>query len=221
MDELNTPEKIMEYLDGENIDYSPEQPEGFLYALAKRRVKRRLYEGGDLSVKRTSNINIGIARSLDELLATIARLRQKADASGREEKTWPTVRFTIEDIPAEVVKLKHQVQDNDMCKGHVVDGECVRCHALVPGILAYSFSILAQDENNPACKLSMKVSDKGGKALFQQDARTFNALPGIHKADALEAIEAIPVAAKLIMTYDPDQDDLFVCAFDFAIIRND
>ena len=69
-----------------------------------------------------------------------------------------------------------------------------------------------------ACSHSIRVSDKGGKALFHQEAHAFNAMPRVRRADALKAVEAIPIAAKLIVTYDPDKEDLFICAFDFTII---
>jgi hypothetical protein len=39
----------------------------------------------------------------------------------------------------------------------------------------------------------------------------------LQKADALEVVEAIPVAAKLIIMYDPDKEDLFICAFDLRL----
>ena len=62
-----------------------------------------------------------------------------------------------------------------------------------------------------ACSHSVRVSDKGGNALFHQEAHAFNAMPRVRRADALKAVEAIPIAAKRIVTYDPDKEDLFIC----------
>ena len=104
-----------------------------------------------------------------------------------------TVRFIIEDVPADCVKLKHQHAEANLCKGNVDDGVCLRCHAQVPGVLGFSFLMDIQDEEYHA----LAVRDKGL---------------------AIEAIEGTTVAAKMLVRYDPQSEDVFMSAFAFAFI---
>ena len=153
-------------------------------------------------------------------MAAIGRLKQRAIDRECEEKLWPTVRFTIDDLYPDVIKLKHQVEDNSKCKGNVEDGQCNRCHANVPGILAYSFTFTAQDKTHTGCELVVSVSDKGGRALFQKSPEAFRMMNTTEKAQAIEKVEVVPVAAKLIITYNPSTEDLFISAFNFAMISD-
>ena len=144
----------------------------------------------------------------------MTHLKMKAEASGEKEQLWPTVRFHIVDFADPcVVRLKHSVDSNDSCTGNIVDGECKRCHNNVIGVLGYSFKVLAADVNNAARTLGIQFSHKGGRTLFKTSANAWNAAPRSTQADMMEAVEGVAVVAKLIVTYDPMEEEFFVCAF--------
>ena len=93
--------------------------------------------------------------------------------------------------------------------------------SVVPGVMAYSFKITAKDELHSTCSLGIQVPDKGGRALFGKSLAQFNALTRSGQYDASEVVEGVPVAAKMIITFKPDDESVFVCAFDMCVLRND
>ena len=217
MEQIDTPEKVKEYLTEESIHYAADATDGWLYTLAKRRLKRRLFEAGDESLKR--NCNVDFDMSLTDLVAAMTRLKAKAEASGGKEQLWPTVRFHIVDFAdPSVVRLKHFLDSNDGCTGNIIDGQCKRCHNGVFGVHGYSFKVLAADVNNPARTLGIQFSHKGGRTLFKTSATAWNATPQSTQADKMEAVEGVAVVAKLIVTYDPADEEFFVCAFSADVI---
>ena len=189
MERIDTPEKVKEYLNAEGIEYDDAADNSWLYTLAKRRLKRRLFDEG-APVQRKSR-NVGVARSLKDLMACLARLEAKGNASGEEEKAWPTVRFAIEDMPdaGTLVGLKHQIADSDMCTGNVVDSVCNRCHSHVPGVPAYSFKLLAKDTAESSVQLGIHVSHKGACELFKMGAAELRALSLGEQGRMIEAVE--------------------------------
>ena len=102
--------------------------------------------------------------------------------------------------------------------GVVEDGECTE---VVPGVMAYSFKISVKDEQHSTCSLGIQVSDKGGRALFGKSPAQFNALTLSGQNDASEVLEGVPVAAKMIITFKPDDESFFICAFDMCALRNE
>ena len=155
-------------------------------------------------------------------MACLARLEAKGNASGEEEKAWPTVRFAIEDMPdpGTLVGLKHQIADSDMCTGNVVDSVCNRCHSHVPGVPAYSFKLLAKDTAEPSVQLGIHVSHKGACELFKMGASEFRALSLGEQGRMIEAVEGMTVVSKMIVRYNPDDEDFFVCAFAANVVSS-
>ena len=211
MDRIDTPEKVLSYLQEQEIGHDDDASTAHLFMLAKRRLRRRLFETG--SLVRSSQVNPVLAISMVDLYDAIGRMKDRAELSGNKEQIWPTVRFTIEEFPdPDLVCLKHQVTDNSKCKGKVVDGECNGCYLRVPGVIAYSFKVIAEGAQGK--QLTMQVSDKGGQQLFQKSAAQFNMLGRRAQGEAMELISGVDFAAKLIVTYDPDAEDFFACIFD-------
>ena len=211
MERIDTPEKVKEYLNQESIEYQEDDPDKWLLTLATRRLKRRLFEAGDDSLKRSCNVTPSI--SLTALICAMERLRAKSDASGGKEEMWPTVRFTIVDIAdPSVVRLKHRL--NGGCTGNIVDSQCKRCHSHVPGVLGYSFKVLAADVDTPARVLGVQFSHKGGQSLLKMQPGKFNDLDAEAQGKIKEMIEGVPIVARLIVSFDPEGEDYFICAFD-------
>ena len=176
-------------------------------------MRRRLFQDG--AIVRASRVNPALALSVEDLIKTLHRIRNKAADSGILQKIYPTVTFKIDEWPdPNVVCLKHQVADDNKCKGRVVDGACNRCYCVVPGVLAYSFQVHIEDNTQPLATLTAWVSDKGGAALFGMPADQFNALTARQQGDAQEDVTDVSIAAKMIVTCEPGGDDVFVCIFD-------
>lgn len=213
MDRIDTPEKVKEYLTSEGIDYDNDADDGWLYTLAKRRLKRRLFNDGTPMPRKSRNI--GVPRSLKDLLKLLSRLEAKAYASGEEEIAWPTVRYTIEDMPdpGTLVCLKHQTADREKCTGIVEGGICKGCNTHVPGVPAFSFNLLARDTVDETVKLGVRISDKGAYDMFHMRAAQFRALTLEQQGRAIEEVEGETFSSKMIVRYNPDDDDFFVCAF--------
>ena len=181
MERIDTPEKVRTYLQEQQIAHDDNACDAHLFMLARRRLRRRLFQDGAIS--RASRINPALALSVEDLIKTLHRIRNKAADSGTVQKIYPTVTFKIDEWPdPNVVCLKHQVADDNKCKGRVVDGACNRCYCVVPGVLAYSFQVHIEDNTQPLATLTAWVSDKGGAALFGMPADQFNALT--HRASA-------------------------------------
>lgn len=126
------------------------------------------------------------------------------------------MRFNIDEFAdSDLVCLKHQVADAHGCRGKVENGYCNGCHAQVPGILAYSFKILAEDEDDRRIIHGIQVSNKGGRSLFNMAADKFKLQQSYdeQKADEKEQVTGVPIIAKMIVSYNVDEEDFLVCAF--------
>ena len=91
-------------------------------------------------------------------------------------------------------------------------------YCVVPGVLAYSFTVKIEDTRRPSFSLMVQVSDKGGQALFGKAARAFNLLDNEAKGDAKEERTDVDICGKFIVTCSKEGDDIFVCLFDAIIL---
>ena len=142
-------------------------------------------------------------------------MKAAAIVERKAQKMWPTVRFRIEEFPdPDIVCVKHQIDDDDECKGKVYGGRCTKCYEYTDGVTVYSMKVLAADEKDDKMTLPIQFSHKGGKSLFMRSATNVGLLSFPEQGDEKELVTGIVLAAKMIVTYSPADEDFFVCAFD-------
>ena len=215
---INTPEKVITYLSEEGVAHDDTADNDHLYMLAKRRLRRRLFESGEVAT--ASKVNPTLAMSVEEFKGACMRMKVKALGDNQKTKMWPTVLFRIDEFTdIDTVCVKHQVAFENECKGRVHDGQCTTCYDYTEGVNVYSFKVMVEDEKKPKTKMPIQFSDKGGVALFKRPATEFGALSRSQQGDEKELVTSIRLAAKLIVTFDPNSEDFFVCAFDVVKVE--
>ena len=199
--DVSTPTKVREFLIEQNIAFPDETTEDYLLTLAKRRI-RRLEE---VNTPQRPQRYAG-ALTVSEVKDRMSTMKERAERDNQDGKSFISMKGKIIEYSEEFVRLKHQVVDNDRCKGRVTDGVCMTCHTHTPGVLAFSFQIVIQDMEHSNCTLNAFVSDKGGRALFGMSPAEFNNLPSSERRDKLETIEDVAIGMRAILSYQIDED---------------
>ena len=144
---INTPEKVITYLSEEGVAHDDTADNDHLYMLAKRRLRRRLFESGEVAT--ASKVNPTLAMSVEEFKGACMRMKVKALGDNQKQKMWPTVLFRIDEFTdIDTVCVKHQVAFENECKGRVHDGQCTTCYDYTEGVNVYSFKVMVEDEKS-------------------------------------------------------------------------
>ena len=214
---LSNQRKVKSFLEQHEIAYDPASPAFVLRGMAKAKMKRMRDEALSPSVKR-SLFEAGTTMTVLAVIAMIKRLEANCEKTERFKR----VAFTFEEMSEEKIARKHGITSDD-CKGSVTTaGLCRRCGAIdVNPDLEYAFkAIIAQipEEGEPSSSkmptLTVQCAAGAGRTMFGYEPSAFDALDAKTKSDKIEAIMCRPMSAGIIIKYDPEKDDTFLCLYD-------
>lgn len=137
--------------------------------------------------------------------------------SGNTTKDYHNVIASCEDIALPVVKLKHASNFTAPCKGIVIEGRCKHCGEFVPGVPAYSTTVSLQSMNTDL-RIKVTASEKWGNVAFGLDAGSFHLLSREEKEEKYESVQCVKTWFKLMVQYDLQKNDLFVCIIAMKVL---
>ena len=209
---LKSPIKVKKYLTDEGINYEAETPPFVLRGKAKARMKRKLNESISPAAKRSMFANSS-AKTVTEIKELIARMKDGAMTGKKFER----IRFTFEDLPTQFVSYKHATLDRS-CNGLVVDNVCSKCQAKDVGVWTYGFKAVIGEIENEDNTMQVWCATGAGRTMFDTEAIAVKDWTTNMMSDAVEKMSCVPMGAGIIITYDADDDDLFVALYDVAPI---
>lgn len=128
--EINTLAKVKQYLKAECIAYDKNETPHVLFALAKRRVMRKLREAERKEDPLGRTFRVDQALSLAAFKNKITYMRDNVYT----DKLFLRIKFIVDDFSDNMTIVRCSSNIND-CRGRIINDECAKCGRHGMGVL--------------------------------------------------------------------------------------